>query len=492
MIVERIYEWAKRQPDNTAVVWNDISLSYRSFSNAIRLACDFFQRENFPAGGTAIVLVLSRLDAWIIVMALRALGLNTILVRSNEQAQSLKIGDAACIVTTQTEAAAHNRAIDAAGGAKLMVVPSLVHSIKDISELLDVRHDGRPFGGHILYTTGTTGTYKKVMVSGEHENRRNQVRAQIYAFDKNTVYHGVDFELWTGVGFKTSSAVWYAGGCVVIDERKERFEKFLSHGVTFATLLPWQLQVLVRVREPLARPVDGLAICVGGGFLPAKVAEQGVQKLTDSLTTLYSSTEINSVQLRSRFRFKDDLNWLMPTDEKLIQIVDENGRECPTDREGELRIRLSDIDCHGYLADEEASARAFRDGFFYPGDMAVRREDGRLRILGRVADVLVVKGEKLATAPIEQEIQRRLQVEEVCVFSGLDEQGEDDIIVIAIQSNCEIPRPQLEAVARRFPRFGKVVFSILNQFPRTETGRSKINRVLLKKLVFEKSGGKQR
>src|ERR1700693_1635620 len=106
MIVDRIYEWAKRQPDKTAVIWNDVSLSYRSFSNAIRTACDFFQRENLPVGRTAIVLVPGLLDAWIIVMALRSLGLDTISVYSVEEGEALKIRDVACVVITQMDAAA--------------------------------------------------------------------------------------------------------------------------------------------------------------------------------------------------------------------------------------------------------------------------------------------------------------------------------------------------------------------------------------------------
>ena len=196
------------------------------------------------------------------------------------------------------------------------------------------------------------------------------------------------------------------------------------------------LKELLRARGPLARPIDGFSLAVSGGFLPIDLAEQAIQKLTDKVTISYGSTEINTVPLSSRFITKDDLYWLVPTDEKSIQIVDENGRECPIGQEGELRIFLSDIDCHGYLDDEESSARIFRDGFFYPGDMAVRREDGRIRILGRTADVVVLKGEKLATAPIEQEIQRDLQVDEVCIFSGLSEQGHEELVV-AIQSDRE-------------------------------------------------------
>ena len=483
MIVDRIYEWAKRQPHKTAVIWNDVSLSYLSFSNAIRAACDFFQRENLPIGGTAVVLVHDLLDTWIVVMALRALGLNTIAVRSIEQAQSLRIRDVACIIATQEEAAAQNLAVNTITGAKIVAIAPSMHSIKHSSELLDVHHNVHPFGGHILYTSGTTGTYKKAMMRGEYEEGRDRARAQFASLDNNTIFHGIDFKLWNSIGFKNPSATWYVGGCIIFDQRKYIFKNFFSHRTNFAMVLPWQLQLLLREQEPFSRP-DGLAIAATSGVLSIDLAEQCIQKLTERLSLEYGSTEINSVRLQSWFKTKDDLNWLMPTDDRLIQVVDENGRECPIGQEGELRILLSDIDCHDYLDDEDASTRVFRDGFFYPGDLAARREDGRIGVLGRTADVIVVKGEKLATAPIEQAIQRDLQVDEVCVFSGLSKRGREELI-IAIQSDRQIPKSQLEAIARKFPRFEKVLFSTRREFPRTETGTRKTKRTLLKKLVFE-------
>ena len=225
MIIECIYEWAKRRPNKTAVIRNDISLSYLALSNTIRTAYDFFSREDLPTGWIAIVLVHDLLDAWIIVIALRALGLNTIAVRSMEAVETLKIRDIACIIVTQTEAAAHNLTIQAKG-SKVVTTPSSIVSIKDANELPAIQHNRRPFGGHILYTSGTTGTYRKIMMSGEHEDRRNYSRVQAFSFDSNTIYQGIDFPLWTGMGFKIPPAIWYAGGCIVLDQRKERYENF--------------------------------------------------------------------------------------------------------------------------------------------------------------------------------------------------------------------------------------------------------------------------
>ena len=486
MIVERIYEWAKSQPHRPALIWNDISLSYLSFSNAIQLTCDPFRREKLPAGSDALVLVQGLADAWIIVMALRALGLNTICIRSNEKPESLAISSVACVVTTETEVATYKVLTNSSAARKVVVIPSPIHSIKENQDLLSPPDNDRPrFGGHILYTSGSTGNYKKVLMRGEFENRRSQVRADLYSFHKDTVYHAMDFELWTGPGFKTPSTTWHVGGCVILDERKENFKNFFRFGADFTTLLPWQLKrLLLQARELSGRPVSETTILVAGGLLSSDQAEKCIKELTVKLTSIYSCTELNSIQLHSHFKPGADPYWFMPTDEKRVQIVDEMGTECPPNREGELRILLTDIDCHKYLDDEEASARMFRGGFFYPGDMAVKRDDGRVRILGRLNDVLVVKGEKLATAPLEHEIQQILGVEDVCLFSGLSGKDEEELVV-AIQWNRGIPKSRVEAVAAKFPRFEKVRFLILREFPRLPGSRQKTNRALLKKLVFQ-------
>src|SRR5262249_19298567 len=147
MIVNRIYEWAKCQPDKTAVIWNDVSVSYLSFANAIRATIEFFQQEHLPVGRTAIVLVHNLLDGWLIIMALRALGLNTISVTSIPAADALKIRDVACVVITQTEAASlPNLVAKAPSGAKIVVLPQL-HCAGPPEHLHPC--SSSPFGGHI-------------------------------------------------------------------------------------------------------------------------------------------------------------------------------------------------------------------------------------------------------------------------------------------------------------------------------------------------------
>jgi acyl-coenzyme A synthetase/AMP-(fatty) acid ligase len=273
------------------------------------------------------------------------------------------------------------------------------------------------------------------------------------------------------------------GGCVVLDQSPDAFKKFFDHPVTFSLLIPSQLKDLVQWTDKSRVPSDEFVLGITAGFLPLELAEQAVRQLTRNVFVSYGSSELGIPLMVSHFKAKDDLYWLAPVSGQLIQIVDDDGNECATGQEGELRVRPTEIDCTSYVDDEEATSQVFRDGFFYPGDMAIRRPDGRIRILGRTGDVLNVQGIKIAAAPLEFAIQRELRVDEVCLFSRLDGDGNEELAV-AIQSDQPLSRSQLDAVVRMLPPFPRVRFAMRKEFPRTETGTRKTQRTILRKLIF--------
>ena len=488
MIVNRIYEWARSQPTKAALIHNDASVSYAEFARAIEASRSFFKSQNLPAGSTALVLVHSLDDAWVFTLALRALGLNTSCVRSIAEAEAIKFKDVSCIVVKEGKRESQQLHGNPPAGAKVIAVPAAIFSNIRIGDLPIAPRDGNLFGGHILFTSGTTGSYKKVLQEGAVEEKRNIVRARQSFFGRDTVAHFGNFMLSTGGGFKNPSAVWQVGGCVVIDQRPNLFAHYFNHDITNAFVVPSMLNALLQKYDTALRfQTDQIEFDVIGGFTPLKLAERVVCDLNARLSLRYSATETGGLMMCTQFKTKDDLYWYAPVNNRTIQVVDELGNECPTGQTGYLRVLTTEIDCSSYLDDEKASAKVFRDGFFYPGDMAVKRADGRVRVLGRTEDVVNFQGQKLAVAPIEQEIQNALQADEVCIFSGLDDQGNEEL-VIAIQSNREFQQSELKAVAGRFVSFERVRFAILPDFPRADSAMNKVQRSLLRKLVSTGTG----
>ena len=483
MITNRIYDWARSQPTNPAVIFNDVTLSYAAFANAIESARGFFGRQGLQLHQTAIVLSESLLDAWVFVMALRALGLNTVYVQSVDRVDALRLNNLGCVVVPEVEARKFTGA--SLEALNTILVPSALFT-KIKSEPPRYPEQAPPFGGHILFTSGTTGTYKKLFLDGHYEERRNTARAQVYALNKNMIYHLSNLGPWSGTGFKMPSAVWHTGGCVVMDTRPDLFKNFFRHAIDLSILTPLMLKELTQSLSTWPAQ-NNCELLVTAGFLPTELAKETIRRVTTKLGIVYGSTELATSALLSQSCTEGDLYWLAPAPNRTVRIVDENGNECPSGKQGELRIGLMDIDCKSYLDDEETSAKVFRDGFFCPGDMAVSRADGRVRILGRTADVLNVRGQKVAVAPMELAIQRALSVEEVCLLSGLNDAGQEELVV-AIQSDMRPPSSELEQIAREFPSFERVRFEVFKEFPRTATGTRKTQRSILRRLVFPEPG----
>ena len=95
MLLERIYEWAHSHPTKTAIVCDDVAINYATFSRAIDAARRFLEPYALPAGRTAIVLVISPLDAWILLLALRSLGFNTFCIDTIDHAIRFKLRNVA-------------------------------------------------------------------------------------------------------------------------------------------------------------------------------------------------------------------------------------------------------------------------------------------------------------------------------------------------------------------------------------------------------------
>jgi acyl-coenzyme A synthetase/AMP-(fatty) acid ligase/D-alanine-D-alanine ligase-like ATP-grasp enzyme len=90
-----------------------------------------------------------------------------------------------------------------------------------------------------------------------------------------------------------------------------------------------------------------------------------------------------------------------PQSDFRLEVVDEHDTAVPAGRPGQVRIQSPTM-IDGYLDDELATASAFRNGWFYPGDLARLTPDGQLIHLGRSDDMMIVNGINIYPAEIEQ------------------------------------------------------------------------------------------
>ena len=163
-------------------------------------------------------------------------------------------------------------------------------------------------------------------------------------------------------------------------------------------------------------------------------------------------------------------------------MIDEHDIPVPMGQSGRLKIKTNSM-ADGYLGDPELSARAFRDGWFYSDDLGIMVEAGRLKLLGRADEILVIGGLKQPPREIEDAIVRWRLAREAGVTSLGNPNGTDELCIALVLD----PSIGLDVAKARIAdeilqgAFGPTVhFISVDSLPRTDTG--KIQRHLLKAL----------
>jgi crotonobetaine/carnitine-CoA ligase len=127
------------------------------------------------------------------------------------------------------------------------------------------------------------------------------------------------------------------------------------------------------------------------------------------------------------------------------RVVDDHDREVPPDIEGELLVRWGGPEgprhgfFSGYLKNDEATAEAWRGGWFHTGDVVRRTADGMLVFVDRKKNIIRRSGENIAAAEVEAALQTHEAVAQVAVVAVPDELREEEVMA------CVVPMPGVEA-----------------------------------------------
>jgi acyl-coenzyme A synthetase/AMP-(fatty) acid ligase len=470
-VVDSILAHARAAPDKAALTHNGRVFSYRELAARIARARSFLRGQGVGAERVAIICIRALPDAWSIGLALRSLGVTTVNGRSPEDVERLGL-EAASVVSMAAEPWPGLAEAAARAGAPLALAPRDLFA--GAAEAATPDFAPAPPGGHILLTSGTTGAYKKVLIDAADEARNAPARAALLGLTGDSVIDVFDFGGWTAFGYQWPVCAWSLGAGVVTHQGPERWRSLTTPGLTHALVQPQLLAELLATPQAVDLRNDAVTLIVGAGVLSSAQWRGARERLTGDVRNLLGSTEVGSFAL-TRIETAEDLAWHRIAPPFEVQAVDEHDRPAPTGTQGIVRIRTTGVE--GYLGDPEASGAFFRNGFFYPGDLGVVRQDGRLSLQGRITDLINVMGDKIATLPIERALQEALGAQAVCVFSAAGEDGE--AVHVAIQPGRPITPFELRAaLTAALPGLAQVRVHAVKAFPRNHMG--KIERAALK------------
>ncbi|MED5205530.1 MAG: AMP-binding protein [Pseudomonadota bacterium] len=173
------------------------------------------------------------------------------------------------------------------------------------------------------------------------------------------------------------------------------------------------------------------------GDAPAFTERFGVDIYTIFNMTEISSpivSEANPTKIGTCGRVRDGVD---------VRLVDRNDCEVPIGEIGEMLVRTDRPWAmnSGYNANPEATAEAWRNGWFHTGDAFRRDEDGYFYFVDRVKDAIRRRGENISSFEVEADVCSHPAVREAAAVAVPSEFSEDEVMVIV----APVPGQKLEA-----------------------------------------------
>jgi fatty-acyl-CoA synthase len=342
----------------------------------------------------------------------------------------------------------------------------------------------------INYTSGTTSRPKGVMIT--HRNAYMNV--------VGTLLHApmcmTDRYLWTLPMFHangwtytwTVTAAGAAHVCLRKVDPVQALETIRRERVTMLCAAPTVLIGMANAPSNVrAGAPRGVRVVTAGAPPAAATIERIEGDLGWTITHVYGLTETapfitvceprpehDSLTLAQRAVIKARQGVELMTSGEL-RVLDEEGRDVARDGAtvGEIVVR-GNVVMKGYYNDPEATAHAFRGGYFHTGDAAVVHPDGFVEVRDRMKDVIISGGENISSVEVEAVLLRHPAVQEAAVVGLPDPKwGEAPHAFIVLKADAAATAEELRGFTReRLAHFKTPhTFTFLAELPKTATGK---------------------
>jgi acyl-CoA synthetase (AMP-forming)/AMP-acid ligase II len=278
--------------------------------------------------------------------------------------------------------------------------------------------------GDLMLSSGTTSMPKISMFSSNNLLALLQPFWRRIRIDENDVAAALAPAGTGAIGYVYPILTPLLNGATTVilekwGEPEQAVELIKRHRCTYATGVPAQLTQMLPALKAAA-PGDFAAFrCFAnaGAPLPPEVGRQVEEAMGCKIFVIYGATDGG---VATTTGLDDTQERRLGTvgraqDECELRLVDDVGQPVAIGQTGEIHWRTADKS-YGYLNDPEATAVAFtKDRFYRTGDLGVLDEEGYLRIVGRVKDMIIRGGRNISPRLIEEMVMRHPAVLEAAV-----------------------------------------------------------------------------
>lgn len=360
--------------------------------------------------------------------------------------------------------------------------------ITEFSDLID--NDGKYSAPNIhpekdiallQYTGGTTGTPKGAMLS--HQNltaNARQINAIDPFIDDEDRLMGVLPFFHVFANSAVLNRTVQRGGEIVMLPRfdaKQTLKAITKNKITAMPGVPTMYQALLDHPDIDKTNFSSLKVCVSGGAPLAQELKKKFEAKTGAkLVEGYGLTESSGVVSANPYEGLNKAGTIgQPVAGTLVKLVDKEDptKQVPEGEPGELIFSGPQV-MQGYWNKPDQNDQVFVDGFLRTGDVAVIDEDGYIKIVDRIKDMISVGGFKVFPSQVEEVLYKHEAVKEALVIGVPDDyRGESPKAYVALEEGESVGGDELKDWLN--PQLGKhervVDIVVRDSLPKTMIGK---------------------
>jgi len=457
LLGEMIARNGRKFPDKEAVIFGDTRLTYRQFDARINRLAHALMDIGIKKGEHVAILMFNCHQYLESYFALAKIGAVAVPLNFRLHAEELKYivnsADAVALITdTAFGAAVRNMQADLPQVREyISVTPEPVEGMLHYESLIQKYPDHEPLvlveeedPAFIMYTAGTTGRPKGAVITHRAEMIMWTVMGAEVAWEPGVgnmgdlralaappVFHLASF------GYCQSHLL--AGATIVmatqVFDPAEILRLIQNERIDSALLIPAMASFLLQ--SPDLGKCDTSSVRIwtsSGAILPTQTRSDIAKHFPNvKIFDVFGQTEMSPVV--SVLRPSDALRKEASVGKAVacleIRVVDGDDRDVPVGDVGEAVYRGPTV-MKEYYKNPQATAEAFRGGWFHSGDLVRQDEEGFLYIVGRKQDMIVSGGENIYPAEIEDVLQSHPKILEVAVIGVYDEQWGESVKAVVV------------------------------------------------------------
>ncbi|GFG75035.1 long-chain-fatty-acid--CoA ligase [Mycobacterium botniense] len=413
------------------------------------------------------------------------------LLRAPEISYHLKDSDSRMLITFETSADEAVRG--AAGIAELSTyVVNLPGSDKRFSHtksfdelyFADDTGDIEPTNAEdtavIIYTSGTTGKPKGAELTHFQLFMNCTVSGELFGFRDDDIGLAVlpMFHVF-GLSSVLNVTVRFGGTLVLVPrfDPKTVIDELVLHRCTIFSGVPTMYFALLAA-DTEGRDLSALRVGVSGGAaIPGEVIRAFEEKFPG--VVILEGYGLSETASTATFNISAEQRKVLSIGKPIwgveVRVVDENGTPLPPGpgNVGEIVIRGHNL-MKGYYKKPEATAEAFRNGWFHTGDLGYRDEDGYFFIVDRKKDLVIRGGYNVYPREIEEVLFEHSGIAAAAVIGKPDEKlGQEVLAFVVAKEGVRLTPDEVIAhckerlAAYKYPREVRII----DELPTGPTGK---------------------